>query len=55
LPSSGLSESSLVGVDDGSIVQPVQAHCVRLDNIGDLDTLSCNEQGDFDDGESEFS
>jgi hypothetical protein len=34
----------LVGVDDGSIVQPVQAHCVRLENIGGLDTCPTNEQ-----------
>ena len=37
LPSSSLGESSLVCFNDGRTIQPVQAHCVRLDTIDDVD------------------
>jgi hypothetical protein len=38
LPSPSLGESSLVRFDDSSPIQPVQAHCVHIDNIGDAET-----------------
>jgi hypothetical protein len=41
----------LIGVDDGSIAQPVQAHCVRLKTIGHSDACPTMSMQLFENGE----